>query len=172
MTAPDRRADRLAVLAAYETALADPVRLVALLGDAEDDDDAVRRVQEAFFLPARHARAVLDLQFARLSRSSRGRLADELRILRAEWGPELPATVAFASRRRAVVTVADEARTFTAGGTAAVLDRVTEHLLDEVAVPRLRPVVAEVTGLGGGPVRIRVLPSRSASYEYADDAQG
>jgi hypothetical protein len=169
---PDPRADRLAFLAAYEAALTDPVRLVTLLTDAEDDDDAVRRVQEAFDLPALPARAVLDMQFGRLSRASRARISDELRILRQEWGADLPVTVAFTSRRRAVVTVDDDARTVTGTGAQAVLDRVTEHLVAALAVPQLRPVVAEVTGHAGALVRIRALPSWSASYEYAGDSPG
>jgi hypothetical protein len=172
VTAPDPRAEKLSILAAYEIALADPVRLLALLADAEDDDDAVRRVREAFHLLEAHARSVLDLQFGRLTRAGRARIAEELRILRAEWGPELPVMVTFTSRRRAVVTVDDDERTVTAAGTPAVLDRITEHLVEEVAVPRLRPVVAEVTGHAGGLVRIRALPSRSTSYGYAGDPRG
>lgn len=63
-------------------------------------------------------------------------------------------------------------RRFTAGGVEGVLDRVTQHLLQDVAVPRLRPVVVEVSGAAGGPVRISVSPGSSASYEYAEDALG
>ncbi|MCA0145778.1 hypothetical protein [Blastococcus sp. LR1] len=165
----DPRAEKLAILAAYEAALADPVRLVVLLADAADDDDAVRRVQEAFDLPAEQATAVLDLQFRRLSRATRAHVADELRILRAEWGPDVPATVAFTSRCSAVVTVDGDARTLSAAGAQEVLVRISAHLVDDVAVPRMCPVVAEVTGSAGGPVRIRALPSGDTSCEYADD---
>lgn len=167
----DRRAERLAILTAYETALADPVRLVTLLVDAEDDDDAVRRLRDAYGLTAERATAVLDLQFRRLPRASRARISDELWILRQEWGADLPVTVAFTSRRRAVVTV-DEDRTFTAAGQQAVVDLVTAHLVEDVAAPRVRPVVAEVSGHAGGLVRIRALPSRDASLEYAGHSPG
>lgn len=169
MNGPDGRAQRISILAAYEAALADPVRLVGVLADAADDEGAVRRVRDAFGLSEEQAGAVLDLQFRRLHRVGRSRVADELAVLRAEWGPPLPGTLAFTSRRSAVLTLEEQEQRFTAGGGQAVLDRVTEHLLHDVAVPRLRPVVVEVSGRSGGPIRITVSPAYSASYEYGED---
>ena len=99
-------------------------------------------------------------------------MAAELPVLRAEWGPPLPATLVFVGRRSAVLTVEHDERRFTAGGRPAVLDRVTEFVLDDVAVPRLRPVVITVDGGAGAPVRCTVVPSGSTSYEYADDLRG
>jgi DNA gyrase/topoisomerase IV subunit A len=166
-----RRQERLAPLAAMDAALADPVRLVTLLVDAEDDEDALRRVRDAFDLTDEQAASVLDLQFRRLHRAGRARVAAELAVLRAEWGPALPATLAFTDRRSAVLTVEREERRFTARGLQAVLGLVTDHLLDDVAVPRLRPVVVTVTGPADAPVRFTVVPSRSASYQYAGDVE-
>ena len=171
MDPEDRRQERLAPLSAMDAALADPVRLVTVLVDAEDDEDALRRVRDTFGLTDEQAASVLDLQFRRLHRAGRARVAAELAVVRAEWGPALPATLAFTDHRSAVLTVEHEERRFTAGGTQAVLDRVTAHLLDDVAVPRLRPVVVTVDGPADAPVRVTVVPSRSASYEYADDAE-
>ncbi len=84
MISSGEREQRLSILAAYEAALAAPVRLVGLLADAADDEDAVRRVRDAFGLSAEQAGAVLDLQFRRLHRAGRTRVADELAVLRAE----------------------------------------------------------------------------------------
>ena len=159
-------------LAAMDAALADPARLVALLVDAADDEDALRRVRDAFDLTDEEAGSVLDLPFRRLHRAGRARVAAELAVLRTEWGPPLAATLVFSGRRSAVLTLDHDERRFTAGGLPAVLDRVTEFVLDDVAVPRLRPVVIAVDGPAGAPVRCTVVPSRSASYEYADDLRG
>ncbi|SDE41440.1 hypothetical protein SAMN05660485_00877 [Blastococcus fimeti] len=172
MNPSDGREHRLSILAATEAALADPVRLVGVLADAVDDEDAVRRVRDAFGLSAEQATAVLDLQFRRLHRAGRTRVTDEVAVLRAEWGPALPCTLRFTSRRSALLTVEEQERRFTAGGAQDVLDRVTEHLLHDVAVPRLRPVVVEVSGATGGPVRITVSPASSASYHYPEDGHG
>jgi hypothetical protein len=89
-----------------------------------------------------------------------------------EWGPALPGTLAFTTRRSAVLTVAGVERRFTAGGMRSVLDRVVDVVLGTVALPRLRPVVVQVSGAPRGPVRIEVLPSGSVSFAYADDVDG
>ncbi|MDT0274638.1 hypothetical protein [Blastococcus goldschmidtiae] len=159
-------------LAAIDAALADPVRLVAVLVDAEDDEDAVRRVRDAFDLTDEQAGSVLDLQFRRLHRAGRARVAEELRVRRTEWGPPLPGTLTFSGRRSAVLTVDGQERRFTAGGVESVLSRVSARLLDEVATPGLRPVVVEVSGLPGGPVRFTVTPPGTASFEYDDEVPG
>ena len=74
-------------LAALETALADPERLVRVLQDADDHESAVRAVATAFGLMPAQASGVLDNQFGLLVRSHRAALAEELRVLRAPWGP-------------------------------------------------------------------------------------
>ncbi|SDF75400.1 hypothetical protein SAMN05660662_3252 [Blastococcus aurantiacus] len=168
MDTEDRRREHLPQLAAMDAVLADPVRLVAALVDAEDDEDALRRVRDAFDLTDEQAASVLDLQFRRLHRTARARVAAELAVVRAEWGPALPATLTLSDRRSAVLTVEGGDRRFTGRGLQALLDRVTDHLLDDVAVPRLRPVVVTVAGPADAPVRFTVVPSGSASYEYAE----
>ena len=62
-------ADRVAVLSAIGRVLAEPAQLLALLAAAEDDDDALRRVREAYGFDADQAQAVLDLQFRHVTRA-------------------------------------------------------------------------------------------------------
>jgi hypothetical protein len=86
----DGHRERLPWLSAVEASLADPVGLVRLLADAADaadaadDDAATARAAQAFGLDRRQAEAVLDVQFRRLNRAGRDRLADEVRVLRAQ----------------------------------------------------------------------------------------
>jgi hypothetical protein len=81
------RRQRLSILAAVEAALADPGRLITILTESEDDDDALRRVRTTFDLDDDvQAEAVLDLQVRRMTRANRVRIAEELRILRGDWG--------------------------------------------------------------------------------------
>jgi hypothetical protein len=87
------RAERLSALAAVEAALADPVRLVELLQEAGDDADVVRRVADAFSLDAQQAESVLAVQLSGLTPGRHARLADELRVLRARWGPPIEGQV-------------------------------------------------------------------------------
>ena len=110
MDTGNRRRAHLPQLAAMDAALADPARLVALLVDADDDGDALRRVRDAFDLTDEQADAVLDLPFRRLHRAGRARVAAALAVVRAEWGPPLPATLAFSGRRSAVLTVEHDER--------------------------------------------------------------
>jgi hypothetical protein len=49
-----------------------------------------------------------------------------------------------------------------------LLDRVADFLRERVVVPQLRPVVLS-TGLDGrDPVRVRIWPSGTTEFEYAD----
>lgn len=50
-----------------------------------------------------------------------------------------------------------------------VLDRIREFVLEEIAVPKVRSVVATVSGLPDGPTRITYTPSREGRYEYLDE---
>ncbi|MGY1801718.1 hypothetical protein ACI78T_00365 [Blastococcus sp. SYSU D00922] len=167
-----RRGERIGILAALTAATADPARLVGLLAGAEDDDRAVTLLREAFGLDEVQATAVLDGQFRMLVAVRRERLAQELDLLRAEWGPPVPATLAFAGRRSAVLTVDGQEHRVTGGGPQTVLSRATDLLTEEIAVPLRRPVDVAVSGLDGGPVRFTVDPGRTASYEYPDDVRG
>jgi hypothetical protein len=72
----------------------------------------------------------------------------------------------FRTRRSAVLTLDGVQRRFTAGGADGVLHLLFRHLLEEVARPALRPVVATVTGLTGGPTRMTVAPSGDGHYDH------
>jgi DNA gyrase/topoisomerase IV subunit A len=78
------RRERTATLAAIETALADPARLIGVLLDAADDDDALARLMSAYGVNPEQAQALLDLQVRRVIPVHRARVAEELRVLRAE----------------------------------------------------------------------------------------
>jgi hypothetical protein len=163
------RGERFRILSAIESALADPVRLLGILLDSEDDDDAIDRLMDAYGVDAVQAQAMLDLQFRRVIPANRARLADELRVLRAEWGPPVMAHIEFTGRRSAVLSIDGAEHSFRAGGVHGVLDKIRDFALDEVAVPTLRPVVASVAGLPEGPVRMTITPSRDGRYEYPDE---
>jgi hypothetical protein len=162
------RQERLAALATVETALADPVRLVRALTDAEDDEDAVRRISAAFDVDEQQARVLMDLQFGRLTRAGRLQLTEELRILRTEWGPPVEAGLVLTGRRSAVLSTDGTEHRVTAGGLTGLLDRVVALLWTEIAVPQLRPVVVAVTGAVAGPVGMTVRPDGTASFDYVE----
>jgi hypothetical protein len=165
----DPRAQRLAILAAVDAALADPVRLVGILGQADDDDDAVRSLRDAFDLDEEQAQAVMDLQVRRVTPRHRARIAEELRVLRADWGPPIETEVRFTGRRSAALTIDGTEHRFRAGGRNGVLEKLGAFVLEEVAVPRLRPVTATITGLPDGPIRMTFTPARAGHFEYPDD---
>lgn len=156
-------------LAALETVLTDPVRLVRLLQDADDREDAVRMLGTAFGLTPEQSSIVLDNQLALLIGERRAALAEQLRILRAPWGPPLELTLRARSGHSAVLELDGTEHAFRARSRSDLLDRVTRFLTEEVAVPRLRPVLLS-TDLPGGPVLARIWPSRMAEFEHADDA--
>jgi hypothetical protein len=151
-------------LVALETALADPERLVRVLADADDRDAAVRALESTFGLSPEQALAVLDHQFGGLLRSRRAAVAEQLRILRAPWGPPLELTLQSRGRHGAVLTVDGLEHAFRARGRSDLLDQVTRFLWDQVAVPQLRPV-SVTTDLAGGPSRLLIWPSRVAEFE-------
>jgi hypothetical protein len=165
----DGRRERLSILTAIESALADPVRLLGILLDSEDDDDAIARLIDAFGVDAAQARSVLDLQVRRMIPTQRARIAEELRVLRTEWGPAIEAQVRFSGRRSAVLTIDGTEHRFRAGGVHGVLDKIRDFVLDEVAVPTLRPVVTSIAGLRAGTVRMTFTPSRDGRFEYPDE---
>jgi hypothetical protein len=163
------RAERLRILTAIEAGLADPVRLVGIVQAAADDEDAVRQLAQEYGLDDVQAQAMLDMQVKRVTVAHRALIAEELRVLRAEWGPPVEADVRFNGRRSAVLSIDAAEYSFRAGGAQGVLDRIAEFVLEEIAVPRLRPVVATITGLPDGPIRITYTPSRDGQYEYPDE---
>ena len=156
-------------LAAIDAAAGDPVQLVRLLLAADDRDDAVLRVAEHFGLTQEQADVVLDQQFAVLVGKRRGALAEQLRVLRAEWGPPMELDLHIRGRRSAVLVVDGTQHRFRAGGLQGLLDRVARFVLDEVAQPALRPVLLTTGLTGDWPRVLRVWPGRTVEYEYADD---
>jgi hypothetical protein len=155
-------------LAALETVLADPARLVRLLQDAEDRADAVRLLGATFGLAAEQADVVLDNQFGLLVRSRRAAVAEQLRILRAPWGPPLELTLVGRGRHRAALDVDGTEHVFRGRSRDGLLDEVIGFLFEQVTVPQLRPVRLS-TDLPGGPGVVTVWPSSRAEFEYPDD---
>jgi hypothetical protein len=154
-------------LAALEASLADPVRLVQLLGEAEDVAAAVRALGTSFGLTPEQSSGVLDIQVGLLVRSRRAAVAEELRILRAPWGPPMALELQASAGRSAVLVLDGTEHAFSAGSREDLLDRVTRFLLAEVAVPQLRPVLL-TTDLPGGPSLVRIWPSRTAEFDPED----
>jgi hypothetical protein len=168
-TKPGEVREALPALAAIEKVLADPARLVAVLAEAEDDEQATRSIAAAYGISPAHAAAVLDQQFRLLVRSRRAVVTEELRILRADWEEPREVALRVTGRRSAVLLLDGSEHRFTAGGLQSLLDRVAHFLHEQVVVPRLQPVVV-ATGLDGrDPVRLRVWPNGSIHFEYADD---
>jgi hypothetical protein len=168
-TEPPGVREQLSVLEAFEAVLADPVRLVTLLQDAEDDAAAVRSVSDAFGITPAQAEAVLDQQFRLVLPGRRSAIAAELEILRSPWQEPLALELVGTGGTRATLTVDGDVQRFTARSARLLVDQVVEFLREQVVVPQLRPVVL-TTGLAGrDPVRVRIWPTRSTSYEYADD---
>jgi hypothetical protein len=166
------RRQRLSILAAVEAALADPGRLITILTESEDDDDALRRVRTTFDLDDDvQAEAVLDLQVRRMTRANRVRIAEELRILRGDWGPSIEAHARFSGRRTAVLSIDGADHRIRATGAQDALDRIDALVVEHFAIPQLRPVVVTVSGLPGGPTRMTCTPARNAAFEYPDDPE-
>ena len=167
--ADDGRRAKIRVLSALELAAENPVRLVQAVQDATDDEDAVRRVGEGFGLDEELSRVLLDLEVRNLSTGSRRRVAEELRLLRAEWGPPIEATLAVTGRRQGVLTVDGAEHHFRASGPQALIGQVHAFLVEQVARPQLRPVVLTGGEAAGGPVRWTVRPDGSATAEDVGD---
>jgi hypothetical protein len=112
---------------------------------------------------------VLHNQLRLLVRSRRDAIAEELRMLRAPWQEPLTVELVATGRGSAEVSLDGDVHRFTARGTRNLLHAVVDFLREQVVVPQLRPVVL-ATGLAGrDPVRVRIWPSRSTHFEYADD---
>jgi hypothetical protein len=111
----------------------------------------------------------MDLQVRRVTPVHRALIAEEIRVLRADWGPQIEAEVRFTGRRSAVLTLDGTEHRFRAGGLNGVLQNIGAFVLEEIAVPRLRPVAATITGLPDGPIRMTFTPARDGHFEYPDD---
>ncbi|MFP5372575.1 MAG: hypothetical protein ACLGI3_17760 [Actinomycetes bacterium] len=165
--ADDARRARIRVLSAIGAAAADPVRLLAAVQEAADDEDALRRVGEAFSVDEDLSQVLLDLRVGQLSGAFRSRVADELRLLGAEWGAPVEASLTVPGRRHGVLTVEGAEHRLRAGGWPALFDAVHAFLRDEVARPLLRPVVLTGGEAAGGPARWTVWPDGSGRAEDA-----
>ena len=165
----DARRHKIRVLSAIEAAAAHPLRLLEAVQAAADDVDAVRRVGEAFDLDEELSQVLLDLSFRQLSIGSRSRVGDELLLLHAEWGPPIEATLTITGRRHGVLTVDGAQHGFGASGRQVRFDEVHAFVHEQVARPRLRPVVLTGGEAAGGPVRWTVLPDGSGTAEDAGD---
>ena len=167
-TEPGEVRQALPWLAALEVVLADPVRLVELLQDAEDDDAAVRALSEAFGITPEQAATVLDNQFRLPVRSRRDAVAEELRVLRSTWQEPLDLTLSVTLPGSGVLVLDGAEHAFTGRRLPALLDQVTEFLRERVVDPGLQPVVVS-TGLDGRhPVRLSLWPGGTSSLDYAD----
>jgi hypothetical protein len=156
------------LLGAFDSVLADPVRLVQAVQGAVDDEDALGRVAAAFDLTPETAAVVLDQQFLLLLPSRRAALAEELRIHRTPWGEPVHVVAELHGRRRATLVVDGTEHRFRAGGLQGLLDQLTDFLRAHVVRQHLRPAFL-TTGLPGGPTRITVWPDGTIEYEYPDD---
>jgi hypothetical protein len=163
----EARRHKVRVLSAIEATADDPTRLLQAAQGATDDEDAVRRVGEAYGVDAELARVLLDLRFGSLSGSARARRADELRVLRAEWGPPIRATLTLTGRAGGVLAVDGAEHRFRAAGRQALTAEIHAFLCERFARPRLRPVVVTGPGAADGPVHWTVLPDGSG---WAGDA--
>ena len=159
----NERSRKLRILTAIEAAAADPVRLAHALHGAVDDEDVVRRVGAAFGLDPELAATVLDQQIRGLGPAMRARRAEEIRILAAEWGPPLAVDAHVTGRSRLVLSIDGTEHRIRARGTNELLERMHVLLLDDLARPQLRPVIATVTGLRDGPMTWTVTPDGSGT---------
>jgi DNA gyrase/topoisomerase IV subunit A len=57
-------------------------RILEIASDSDRPDDAPREIERVFGLSAEHARAVLELQFARTTRSSVDRIEEDREQIR------------------------------------------------------------------------------------------
>ena len=77
---------RLEMLDAVYAGIQHRSEVLELVSNSELAEDALRAIQDLLGLTEQHAQAVLDLQFARLTRSSVARIERDREQLRAEWG--------------------------------------------------------------------------------------
>lgn len=77
---------RLQLLDAISVGVQNRARILEIASDSDTPDDAVREIERTFGLSAEHARAVLDLQFARMTRSSVARIEEDREQIRRFLG--------------------------------------------------------------------------------------
>lgn len=156
----------LAVLTSLVRVSADPRQLVAVLAEAEDDDEALRSLREAYDFTPVQARAVLDCPMRRISRAGRAQMDTELRDLRhalaVPWDPPLEVQATMNSPEIAELVIAGVQHRIRGENLDDCLFRVVSLVWEELAWPQRRRV-AVTTGLPGGPERILIDPVGSAT---------
>ena len=174
VTDTDRLAERLAILSAVDDAMSDLPRLVAVLADAEDRDDALSRLRAAYGIGRVEARAVLDCPVSAFTRARRVQVRAEIETLRdgvaGRWDPPLEVQAVATSPTTLVLELDDGPRVIQGADADACLHALVQAVHELVAVPRRRRVRA-VTGLPDGPASVLVDPTGNAQFAYPDDGQ-
>jgi hypothetical protein len=164
----------LDVLEALSRVLSDPAAFVALVADAADEDDARRRLQEAYGFDSVQAQAVLDLQFRHATRARRAALEAELRAMReavaVPWDPPLPLQATVRSPRLIEVDIDGVLHRVDGADLEDSLDGLIALVRQHLAGPARRNVVVTITGSAAGPTGVLVDPVSSASFSYDDEA--
>ena len=174
MSQDDRLADRLAILFAVDDAVSDLPRLVAVLADAEDRDDALSRLRAAYGIGRVEARAVLDCQVSAFTRARRARVRAEIEALRdgaaGRWDPPLEVRAVSSSPTALTLALDDGPREIRGADADACLHALVQTVHEQVAAPRRRRVRV-VTGLPDGPTSVLVDPTGDARFSYPDDQE-
>jgi hypothetical protein len=159
--------ERLTVLAALSRALADVPALLTVLAEADDDSDAVRRLQETYGFTPLQAEVVLDLQFRRVVRANRTALDDEFQDVTdagaVPWDPplEVPATVH--SPQLVELVIGGTTHRIEGADQDDCLDSLVSLVRERLARPERRNVVV-TTDLAGDPIRILIDPVSRAHF--------
>jgi hypothetical protein len=164
----------LALLTAISQVTSDLPRVAALLADADDDADAVSRLQEAYSLTSEQAQGVLDQQLWLFSGARRAELQDQLRMLRdalaVPWDTPLTIEASIHTPRRAAVVIEGDEHRVEGQNLDDTISRIVEVVREQVARPRRRRVSVNVdTSLAKAPTRILVDPVSSARFSYNDE---
>jgi hypothetical protein len=164
----------IAVLDALSRVLADLPSLVAILAGADDEDDAVGRLRQAYDLTPVQARAVLDAQLRLATRARRAAVDAELGDVRdaldTPWDPPLEVLATVHSPQLVEVVIAGVEHRIEGADLDDCLSRVVSVVWAELARPQRRRVTVR-TGLTDGPTRVLVDPIGSAEFHY-DGAAG
>jgi hypothetical protein len=163
---------RRAVLGALSRVLADLPALLAVLADADDENDAVRRLEEAYDFTPVQAQAVLDVQLRLVTRARRAAVHAELRdvtdALAAPWDPPLDLQATVRSPQLVELVIAGVEHRVEGEDLDDCLGNVVSLVRESLARPERRRV-AVTTGLLDGPTRILVDPVGSAQFLYDGD---
>lgn len=170
----DARLEALEALGALSRALADPAAFLALVTDSDDEDDARRRLREAFGFDAVQARAVLDLQVGRLTRARRAAVEAEFRTLQdavsVPWHPPLDLAATVRSPGRIEVEIDGVGHRVDGEDADDALTGLASLVRAHLAAPRRRTVVVTISGAGAGPTQAVVDPVGGTRFLYDDEA--